>query len=120
MLKMQLLLSGSSFFLPLQVPLHRCFACIHSSTVAQLQFLCWHLDTEPMTRLSHSGLQLGWVRTAHSWRFRLVTIGTAGAHLVTGEGRDWHTGVVRGDVNPTCWREIMISWELFIQKSGGE
>lgn len=101
-----------------------CTGVVCASTPAllrSLQSLCWHLDTEPMTRLSHSGLQLGQVRTAHSWRFRLVTIGTAGAHLVTGADRDWHTGpgCLRGDVNPTCWWEIMISWELFIQKIWG-
>lgn len=69
-------------FLSLQVLLHRVCACIYSTAVAQLHSLCWHLDTEPMTWLSHSGLQLEQVRTAHSWRFRHVTIGTAGAHLV--------------------------------------
>lgn len=73
------------FILLLQVLLHRCCVCIHSTAVAQLRSLCWHLDTEPMTRLSHSGVQLGQVRTAYSWRFRLVTIGTAGADSVTGE-----------------------------------
>lgn len=72
-------------FLSLQVLLHMFCACIYSIAVAQLYSLCWHLDTEPMTWLSHSGLQLEQVRTAHSWRFRHVTIGTAGAHLV----RQW-------------------------------
>lgn len=74
-----------TFFFPLlQVLLHTCCACIPSTAVAQLQSLCWHLDTEPVTLLSHCGLQLGQVRTARSWSFGFVTIGTAGAHLVRG------------------------------------
>ncbi|XP_037336639.2 neurexophilin-4-like [Pungitius pungitius] len=50
--------SQVSPFLLLQVPLHRCSVRIPSSAVAQLHPLCWRLDTETMSWLSHSGLQL--------------------------------------------------------------
>lgn len=46
--------------------------------------LCSVAVTEPVTLLSHCGLQLGQVRTARSWSFGFVTIGAAGAHLVRG------------------------------------
>lgn len=51
------------YFLPVQVLCHMCCAC------AQLQSSCWHLDTEPVTQLSHRELQLEQVRTARSCRF---------------------------------------------------
>lgn len=82
--------------------------------------LCSVAVTEPVTLLSHCGLQLGQVRTARSWSFGFVTIGAAGTHLVRGgrqrlAHRDEVVG--GGDENPACLSKIMISWELFIQKS---
>lgn len=59
------------------------------------------------------------MRTARSWSFGFVTIGAAGAHLVRG-GRQrlaHRDEVGGGDENPACLSKIMISWELFIQKS---
>lgn len=53
-IRMKSLLSG----VLVQWYLLRCCVCIQSDTSAQLQVLCWHLDTQPVTRLSQSGLQL--------------------------------------------------------------